>query len=87
MSVKIYHFAFVALSALMGQGKFKKLNRIEPPLIRFRSTGTDDEPGYVYDLYYADPGDPADLADLDDGMMDGLLSIHPFNEGTSPPSG
>lgn len=35
---------------------------------------------YVYDLYYTGD-DPEDLTDFDDSLLDGLVSIQPFNSG------
>jgi len=42
---------------------------------------SDGENPYVYDIYYAGD-DPEDLTDFDDSLLDGLVSIQPFNSGS-----
>merc|ERR1711874_230065 len=40
---------------------------------------TEDEYGFVYDLYYTD--EQGETADFDDSLLDELISIQPFNSG------
>ena len=44
----------------------------------YHVTREPDEANYVYDVYYAEGGE---LADFDDSLLDGLVSLQPFNTG------
>ena len=48
-------------------------------MIREYVSVSSDEENYVYDVYYAE-GDA--LSDFDDSLLDGLVSLQPFNSGT-----
>jgi len=46
------------------------------------SKGSDDEEGFVYDVYYSEGGvGGGQDMDFDDSLLDGLFSIQPFNSG------
>jgi len=46
-----------------------------------KDCSSESEYGYVYDVYYAHGGGDLDTKDFDDSLLDGLLSIQPFNTG------
>jgi len=47
-----------------------------------RDSSAESEYGYVYDVYYSQAdGGEADSKDFDDSLLDGLVSIQPFNTG------
>jgi len=47
-----------------------------------KDSSAESEYGYVYDVYYSQAeGGHADFKDFDDSLLDGLVSIQPFNTG------
>jgi len=40
-----------------------------------------DDVNYVYDVYYAEEAGADELGDFDDSLLDGLVSLQPFNTG------
>jgi len=42
---------------------------------------SESDPKYVYDLYYTRGQDKLEQGDFDDSLLDGLVSIQPFNTG------